>query len=114
MHWKSWVREATNTIFKLDQPKELPSQVGRHLVVDLKHDPDWVWSLRMVSIPREKTNAVIDFRIFDPEKVRGQNLKAGDYHALDGHPEAVFFEGWYDRNTWEMVVTPVSVLQTAV
>lgn len=109
MQWKSWVKEKANIIFKLDQPKELPSRVGRYIVVDLKHDPDWVWSLRIVTAPRIDEKELVDFRIFDPEKARLQNLDIRDYNALDSHPEAVFFEGWYNQKTWEMEFLSASV-----
>lgn len=109
MQWKEWVKNQANNIFKFDQPKELPSRVGKYIVVDLKYDPDWVWSLRILTVPRGDEKTLVDFRIFDPEKARLQGLDLRDYNSLDSHPEAVLFEGWYNRRTWEMEVQPANI-----
>ena len=54
MNWKFWEKKGEGTqVKKLPRPKELPSSVGRFLMVNLKQDPDWVWSLRCVVRQRE-------------------------------------------------------------
>jgi len=54
MSWKFWDKKAEvaapagPVAEKLSGPKEIPYPVGKHLVVSLHQDPDWVWQLKGV------------------------------------------------------------------
>jgi len=50
---------------KLLKPKDIPELVGRHLIVQLKQNPDWVWRLKGVVRPRSGGKDRFDFRVFD-------------------------------------------------
>lgn len=102
MDWKFWARKKSDTILKLSKPKELPSVVGRHLVVALQYDPDWVWKLKMVQIEKENKKGAFYFRVFDPVSAMIKGITVLNYHTLETHPELIFFDGWYDKNTWEI------------
>ncbi len=45
MNWKFWKKTGTDS---LPKPKELTSDLGKYLVVNLQYDPDWIWQLKMV------------------------------------------------------------------
>ena len=105
MAWKFWRKNETAAApngaktQKLEKPKDLPSEVGRHLVVDEGLDPDWVWSLKCVRKPRESSKSVFDIRIFSSETAARQGAKIRDYASLDNHADLILFAGWYDKST---------------
>jgi hypothetical protein len=105
MEWKFWRKNETaaapngGKIQRLEKPKDLPSEVGRHLVVQEGLDPDWVWSLKCVKKPRENSKSVFDIRIFSSETAAQQGVKIRDYASLDNHANLVIFAGWYDKST---------------
>ncbi len=102
MSWKFWEKKSGGTkVKKLPRPKELPSSVGRFLVVNLKQDPDWVWSLRCVVRQREGKKTIFDVRVFDLNDADAKGVKARDYDSFEGHPEAILFEGWFDKSTYQ-------------
>ena len=84
---------------KLPRPREIPEAVGRHLVVELHKNPDWVWELKSVERPREDGKSRFDIRIFDQVQAFGMDAKIKDYTSLDNYPELILFEGWHDRKT---------------
>lgn len=101
MNWKFWEKNITQ---KLDKPKDLPSTVGKYLVVNLKYDPDWVWKLKAVMIPKENRKGAFIFRVFDPIVTIARGIKAQDYNSFNEHPELIYFDGWYDKNTWDITL----------
>jgi len=74
-------------------------------VVNLKYDPDWVWALKIVIIPKDRETGTYDFRIFDAARAKMTGLDVKDHGSLDGHPDLVYFDEWYNKNTWEMEMT---------
>jgi hypothetical protein len=106
MNWKFWEKEnnKTNTTVKHSKPKDLPSTVGKHLVVALKYDPDWVWSLKTVMIPKEPLKGAFTFRVFDPIFTNSKGIKIQNYYSFDEHLELIYFEGWYNKNTDEITL----------
>ena len=95
MSWKFWKKDKDKS--GLPKPKDLPTAVGKYLVVDLKHDPDWIWSLKSVSRSREENNSVSDIRIFSMDTAESNGVKVEDYTSLDNHGDMVLFDGWYDK-----------------
>lgn len=105
MTWKFWQKNTGGVKApKLPKPKELPAGVGRYLVVDLKHDPDWVWTLKSVSLPKEGFKSAFLIRIYDDTTAMANGVLVKNYTSLDNHPGLVLFEGWYDKNTWAMEI----------
>ncbi|MGD9045584.1 MAG: hypothetical protein PVG06_17855 [Desulfobacterales bacterium] len=104
MNWKFWKTEKRNDqrlsqpSSKLPKPKDLPTQVGMHLVAQLKLDPDWVWSLKGVVQPTVEKQ-ILDIRIFDPKDAVISILKIRDYNSLDDFPEMILFEGSFNKST---------------
>jgi hypothetical protein len=103
MNWKFWQKkDAPRDARELSRPKDLPEFVGRHLVVDLKMDPDWVWTLKAASRRREDDKDIKDIRIFSPETANAADVHVRDYGALDATPEIVLYEGWINTKTHQL------------
>lgn len=117
MGWKFWQKSNAETggekAKKLPRPKELPSGVGRYLVVDLGLDPDWVWNLKGVSAPREGHRTQWEIRIFDEARAAARSVYVKNFKTLDEHPDLILFEGWYDKDDWKMEIRDLRKLQDA-
>ena len=85
--------------------KDIPETVGRHLVVKLHKDPDWVWSLKGV-VKRRQPDAktAFDVRVFDERDAASKRVSVKNYKTLDEHPELILFSGWYDKKTLQVHV----------
>lgn len=107
MGWKFWQKqseisaESAPPAPKLPKPKEIPYELGRHLVVDGGYDPDWVWNLKTLSLPHPDSKNRFDFRLFSPAQAMDRNISVRDYKSLDAHPDLILFEGWYDKGSRE-------------
>lgn len=99
MFWKK--KESKEGEEKLPGPKDIPELVGRYLVVQKKNDPDWVWRLKGVVRPTQKKKAFY-CRVFDEGQTTRTGLKVKDWNSLDGHPELIIWEGYFDRETNEV------------
>ena len=104
MRWKFWKTENKNRqdlnqrFSNLPKSKDLPTQVGMHLVTQLRMDPDWVWSLKGVLRPTsEKHN--FEIRIFDPKEAVISDVVVRNFHTLDDFPKMILFEGSFNKNT---------------
>lgn len=98
MGWKSFFSSKKEGSSKdLPKPKDIPDTVARYLVVHLKKDPDWVWGLKAVVRRREESPDAFDVRVYDEAVVRSRGLILNNYFSLDGHADAVLYEGWFDR-----------------
>ena len=91
---------------KASGPKELPQQVGQHLIVKRKEDPDYVWSLRCVMQLREDDPDLFDIRLFNPEQADDLGIRVANYASLEDHPEMVIWQGWYGKRTQEVGLEP--------
>ncbi len=99
MNWKFWKKTGTDS---LPKPKELTSDLGKYLVVNLQYDPDWIWQLKMViDLPK---NGVADFRVYDPATVAMQGQVVKNYTSLDGQHGLILFDGWFRKQTRELEV----------
>ena len=100
MSWKFWQKkDASKDAGGLPKPKDLPEAVGRHLVVDMKLDPDDVWNLKAVMRRREDNPDVRDFRIFSPGKANAAGVSVRNYTTLEDHPELVLYAGSLNKKT---------------
>jgi hypothetical protein len=104
MRWKFWRKPAqmqggSGSTPNLTRAKDLPTVVGRDLVVLKKLDPDWVWSLRCVEKSVEGSKDKRIFRVFSPNNAIDSGLKIGNYNSLENHPELIIFSGWYNRRS---------------
>ena len=96
MNWKFWKKSNGP---RLPKPKELPSDLGKYLVVNLAYDPDWVWQLKVVmDLPEQGSS---DFRIFDPAMAAMQGVTVKEYTSLDGQDGLILFDGWYQKDVRE-------------
>jgi hypothetical protein len=89
----------------LTAPGYLPEPVAKYLVVTLKQEAEWIWSLKAVERSRPEDKKVFDVRVFDNAQVKGSQVDIRDYNSFDAHPELVAFEGWYNKKTREAHLT---------
>jgi hypothetical protein len=99
MEWKFWKKEgsAAEKQAKALRPKDLPSPVGRVLVVEMKQEPDWVWKLKCVMQPVGEEAHVYDLRVFDPDHANARSVLIKNYSSLDENPELILYSGIYYR-----------------
>ena len=107
MSWQFW-KTTENKGEKLPKPKEIPETVGRHLVVNMHKDADWVWNLKCVIKKRQAdAKTLFDFRVFDEGDAAAKTVRIKNYMTLDEHPELILFEGWFDKRTSQVHVEEV-------
>ena len=87
---------------KLPGPRSIEELVGRHLVVDLKQNPDWVWQLRSVVRQVASGKHKFEFRVYDAAQETAKDAKIKDYTSFDKYPELVLYQGWFDKVSMEM------------
>ena len=100
MFWKK--KDDGSNSEKLPSPKEIEEPVGRHLIVNLKQNPDWVWSLRTVLRPKPEDKNLFDFRVFDGKKAGSRDIIIKNFNTLTEHPDLILFEGVFNRKTYEV------------
>jgi hypothetical protein len=108
MNWKFWQKteEApTQEAPGQSRPRDLPEAVGRYMVVDLKMDPDWVWTLKAAMRRREEDRNTKDFRIFNPASADAAGARIRNFNSLDTYPDLVLYEGWYNKKTNQLKLT---------
>ena len=86
----------------LPGPRSIEELVGRHIIVDLKQNPDWVWNLNSVVRRREGGKHRFDFRVFDEPQVTAKKVKVKDYTSFDKYPELILYQGWFDKVSMEV------------
>ena len=105
MGWKFWQKNeplptgAAEKTRRLGRPRELPMEVGRHLVVVQGLDPDWAWGLKCVVKPRDNSKSAFDIRVFSSESAAQRGVTVRDYASLEEHMDLVLFAGWYDKES---------------
>lgn len=105
MGWQIWKKKGALTAtsgekpVKREKPKELPNEIGRHLVVNQNLDPDWVWRLKYVRQVVENSKSLFDIRIYDPETAQQKGVSITDYAALEDHMDLVIYAGRFDKES---------------
>lgn len=87
---------------KLTGPRDVPELVGRHLVVALGQNPDWVWHLKSVVQPRLESKYAFYFRVFDEVQTSAKKVSVKNYDSLNAFPDLILFEGWFDKKSCEV------------
>ena len=116
MGWKFWQKADDHSapkVKKLPKPKDLPQEVGRFMVVDMKLDPDYVWELKCVTRPRDGNKAEFDVRVFDETRAVANGATVRDYNSLDEHPDQILFHGWYDKDIHVAKIQAASAVDKA-
>ena len=99
MSWKFWKQEKSKEgEVRLPGPKSILTAVGTHMVVREKKNPEWVWKLKGVFRPAEKEK-VFHWRVFDEARTEQAGVKVKDWNSLDGHPDLIVWEGYFDKKT---------------
>jgi hypothetical protein len=83
-------------------PQEITGKLARLIGEEWAKIPQsgdhWVKYLA-VSRPRPDNGDVKDIRVFDEWSAAQKNLKVIDYASLDGAPDLILMEGWYDTKS---------------
>ncbi len=111
INWKFWQKVpppidpngAKND--KLQKPRELPDRVGRHMVVKMELDPDWVWSLRCVYRKIADQPGMFEIRIVDTRDLKEVGMRQLNYASLDLHPELILYQGSYRKDSEQVHIT---------
>ena len=101
MVWKLWGKKTASAVneSKLPKPRDLPSEIGRKLVVEKNYDPDWVWNLKYVQRKQDHSKSMNNFRIYSPIDASSNGIAINDFNSLDHHPDLILFDGWFDNST---------------
>ncbi|MBU2497563.1 MAG: hypothetical protein KKE57_01555 [Proteobacteria bacterium] len=119
MSWKFWEKKAEvvapagPNAEKLPGPKEIPYPVGKHLVVALNQDPDWVWQLKGVVRHRPEGKDAFDVRVYSVNDAVLKKVSVKNYTSLDAHADLILFEGWFDKKSMEVHVEAKTKPQAA-
>jgi hypothetical protein len=100
MFWKK--KDNDPNAEKLPSPKGIVEPLGMHLIVAMKQNPDWVWSLRSAFRPKPEDANLLDFRVFDGKKAATQNIQIINFNTLTDHPDLILFEGVFNKRTAEV------------
>ncbi len=96
MFWKR--KETEQGEVKLPGPKGIPELVGRYMVVEEKaKNIDWVWTLK--GVVRQVGKKEFYCRVFDEAQTAKANVKVKDWTSLDGYPELILWEGYFNKET---------------
>ena len=98
MKWLSNRKQAQEGEERFPGPEGIPIPVGSYMVVQMKKDPNWVWQLKGVVRPAGKKESFY-CRVFNNAEVAEAGLKLKDWTSLDGHPELILWEGYFDKET---------------
>lgn len=101
MGWKFWQRDDDKDAskIKLPKPKEIPERIGRHLVVQEKMDPDYVWTLKCALKPNSESQTSFDFRVFSEDSSQNKGLTVVNYDSLDADSELIILQGRFDKRS---------------
>jgi hypothetical protein len=84
---------------KLPGPRPIPGLVEIRLIADYKMDPDLVHIFKAVVHRSPRAEKAFDCRIFDESEAEASAVQIKDYTSLDGHPELILYEGWFDEGS---------------
>ncbi|MDY0376098.1 MAG: hypothetical protein RBQ72_10265 [Desulfobacterium sp.] len=108
--WKFWQAtpnsSGTNGVKtdKLQKPQELPDRIGRHMVVKMGLEPDFVWSLRCVYRKKADEPGVGQIRIFESQCLTDMGVRHLNYDLLNNHPELILYQGTYRKDSDNVVL----------
>lgn len=100
MNWMFWKKYSQTK--RLPGPKSMPQAVGSYLVTNAKMAPELVWDLKVVTIPRSDDEKVVDVRVYASNETESKGVKVIDYYSLDDYPALVIFDGWYNKETFDV------------
>jgi len=112
-YWRKNSESTGNRAEKLPGPKSMPDALGRYLVVQLKKEPDWVWNLKVLLRKHQDNKNVFDFRVYNEMQLSGKGIVAKNYTSLEGSPEMILYEGWFNKKTHEVHVEEKPITEKA-
>jgi hypothetical protein len=95
MFWNK--KPAKDETEKLSGPRPIPRLVQNYLVSQTKMDPNFVELLTAVIRKRPNGATASDIRVFDDSEAMVKKMQVKDYTSLDGSPDLILYEGWFDE-----------------
>ena len=86
-------------------PRQIPGLVGKHLTDNYQMDAELVRILKIVVHKRPQTERTFNCRIFDQSEAEAKEVEIEDYTSLDGNPELILYEGWFDEDSKKVELT---------
>lgn len=84
-------------------PTSVPALVGSHVVAEMQKNPvmsdHWVKYKCIMRPHKEGNSTSFDIRVYDEWETDQKSVKVTNFASLDGYPELVQFEGWFDKST---------------
>lgn len=90
---------------RLPGPTHIPDDVGRALVVELKQDPGWTWSLKAVLKPTSERGG-FEVRVYEEKQAESRGVRVRDFKTFDEHPDLILFEGDFNKKTHAARIRP--------
>lgn len=90
---------------KLPKPRPVPGPVEKRLVTEYKMDAGIVLLLKAVVRRRPQAEEAFDYRVYDEADAEANGVKIQSYTSLDGHPELILYDGWFDERTKHVEMT---------
>lgn len=90
---------------RLPGPTHIPDDVGRALVLELKQDPGWAWSLKAVLKPTSERGG-FEVRVYEEKQVESCGLRVRDFKTFDDHPHLILFEGEFNKKSHAARIRP--------
>jgi hypothetical protein len=84
---------------KLSGPRPISGLVSKHLIAEYRMEPDLAQILKAVARRSLKAEKALDCRIYDGSEAEASEVQIKDYTSLDGHPELILYEGWFDEGS---------------
>lgn len=116
MFWKKKEEVTPNAVIpaaakveRLPEPEKIPDMVRRYLIDNLKMDIVWVCDLKAVVRRCAEGKPGFDIRVYDALEMADKKVKVKDYTSLDGRPDLMVCEGWFDRQTNQIELKDLTI-----
>jgi hypothetical protein len=97
MFWDKKLADGEPKKEKLPGPQAIPGPVQKHLVAELKMDPDLVKLLKSVVGKKPNAKKAFNIRIFDESEASAKKVRVNNFTSLDDRPDLIIYEGWFDE-----------------
>jgi hypothetical protein len=91
--------KSNNKNEKMTGPRPIASTVEKHMVSDMKTNPEWIPFLRSVIRHDGRGENAYDIRIIDEADAKAKGIKIENFLTLNEHPDLILYEGWVDEAT---------------
>jgi hypothetical protein len=91
-----WGKKSAKEEEKLRGPGVIPELVQKHLVGEMKMDPDLVKLLKALVRKSATGETAFNIRVFDESEAVAKKVQVKDYTSLDEYPDLIIYDGQFD------------------